>query len=441
MLEMGFIEDVEWILEHAPENRQIALFSATLPAPIRRVAQRHLREPADVRIAERQQSVPGIEQLSLRVRREERLAALERLLGMEEQDAVLVFTGTQRAAGELAEHLAARGVQAECVHGGIGQAQREAVVKRLRSQRTQIVVATDVAARGLDVEHIGLVVNYDLPRSPEGYVHRIGRTGRAGRAGRAITFWAPRELKLLQSIERFVGKPMQPLRLPGRAELVAERRERFAERLLALARSLADAEGAAGAAGSGAASEPGAHDPAPAVPPVAHELSGFLALARRLAAAGAVALEHLAAAATRLAWGDGPLALEAEAPHREPRAHHDETDAGERSRERPRGKPGRRGLSPDEVTLVFPVGTWSKVRPGDLVGAIAGETGLPGKIVGNIHILERVSFVSIPAEHVETVLRVMDGKSIRGRVVHPRRADPERPQHERPPKRRRPVHE
>ncbi|MCA9316157.1 MAG: DEAD/DEAH box helicase [Planctomycetes bacterium] len=372
MLNMGFLEDVEWILEHAKSDRQIALFSATMPPPIRRVADSQLHDPVDVQIRHATRTVERIEQASIRVARHEKAEALERLLGVEDHEAVLVFVGTQRGATELAEHLQAHGFGADCIHGGMNQAQRDAVVKRLRARNIQIVVGTDVAARGLDIDHIGLVVNYDLPRDPEVYVHRVGRTGRAGRAGRAISLWQPRELHLLRSIERFSGQPMEPMRLPGIEELLARRRERLAEQLLTLQ---------------------------------AEDLGEFVAWAQELIAANDVDAETLAAAALRLAWGEGPL----HAP--ESAAAPDTGDA--------------QGGPIDYVEIVVPVGARDRIRPGAIVGAIAGETGLPGKIVGRINMRDSVTFVQVPRQHLQLILERLADVRIGGRLVRARLAHPE----------------
>jgi ATP-dependent RNA helicase DeaD len=366
MLNMGFLEDVEWILEHAAPERQIALFSATMPDPIRRVAERYLRDPADVQFAQPTKTVEKIEQWSLRVVRHEKDLALERLLGMEDHEAVLVFVGTQRAAAALAETLQSRGFGADCIHGGMNQSQRDDVVRRIRQRKIQIVVGTDVAARGLDIDHIGLVVNYDLPRDPEIYVHRVGRTGRAGREGHAVSFWQPREQYQLKSIERFSGQRMQPMRIPGVEELLARQRGRLAEKLTVVA---ADAP------------------------------KDFVAWAKEIREAEGIDAETLAAAALRLAWGDEPLyAPESDQPVLDPS---------------------------DVVEIVIPVGRQDRVRPGAILGAIAGETGLPGKVVGRINMRERVTFVEVPAAYAETVMQKLEGIRIGGRTIHARLAHPD----------------
>ena len=364
MLNMGFLEDVEWILDHAPEDRQVALFSATMPGPIRRVAERYLREPADVRIAHETKTVEKIEQLALRVARHAKKEAVERLLGVEEHDAVLIFAGTQRMVEELAEHLQARGIGAEGIHGGMSQQQRDAVVRRLRGRKIQVVVGTDVAARGLDVDHIGLVINYDLPRDPEVYVHRVGRTGRAGRTGKAISLWNPREQRMLRTIERFSGQPMTPMSLPGVEDLLARRRTRTMQRLQALSQD---------------------------------ELSAFLAWGDQIAEELEIDQATLAAAALRLAWGEDPLRAKKRADDIE---------------------------LLDTTEIVIPVGWQDRLKPGAIVGAIAGETGLPGGVVGRINMRERVTFVEVASQHVETILEKLDGAQIAGRRIKPRLAHP-----------------
>jgi ATP-dependent RNA helicase DeaD len=229
MLRMGFIDDVEWILSQAPEGRQTALFSATMPPPIRRVAKGHLRDPETVQLAHKSLTVPTVEQRFLNLSEGQKLDALTRILGTQENDAVLVFARTKVGCAELASKLQARGWTAEALHGDLSQTQREALVRRLRDRRAEIVVATDVAARGLDVEHITHVINYDIPYDVEAYVHRIGRTGRAGRSGAAVLFVTPRERRMLREIERFIGQKIAPMRMPTKADVAARTVAMFKE--------------------------------------------------------------------------------------------------------------------------------------------------------------------------------------------------------------------
>ncbi len=231
MLRMGFIDDVEWILEQTPAERQVALFSATMPAPIRRIAQKHLRDPKEVTIKSKTSTATKIRQRYWIVGGMHKLDALTRILEVEEFDAMLVFARTKIATEELAERLGARGFAVEALNGDIAQAQRERTVARLRNKQIDIVVATDVAARGLDVERISHVVNFDVPYDPESYIHRIGRTGRAGRSGDAILFISPRERNMLRVIERATRQPIEPMQLPSIADVNEQRVARFNARI------------------------------------------------------------------------------------------------------------------------------------------------------------------------------------------------------------------
>jgi ATP-dependent RNA helicase DeaD len=233
MLRMGFIDDVEWILEQVPAERQIALFSATMPPQVRRIAQRHLREPAEVTIRSKTTTASKIRQRYWMVSGMHKLDALTRILEAETFDAMLVFARTKIATEELAERLSARGFAVEALNGDIAQVQRERTVARLKSGQIDIVVATDVAARGLDVERVSHVINYDVPYDPESYVHRIGRTGRAGRSGEAILFIAPRERNMLRVIERATRQPIETMQLPTIEDVNERRVARFNEKLTA----------------------------------------------------------------------------------------------------------------------------------------------------------------------------------------------------------------
>jgi ATP-dependent RNA helicase DeaD len=233
MLRMGFIDDVEWILEQAPAERQIALFSATMPPQVRRIAQRHLREPSEVTIRSKTTTASQIRQRYWIVSGMHKLDALTRILEAESFDAMIVFTRTKIATEELAERLAARGFAVEALNGDIVQAQRERTVARLKSGQIDIVVATDVAARGLDVERVSHVVNFDVPYDPESYVHRIGRTGRAGRSGDAILFIAPRERNMLRVIERATRQTIESMQLPTVEDVNERRVARFNDKLTA----------------------------------------------------------------------------------------------------------------------------------------------------------------------------------------------------------------
>ena len=227
MLRMGFIEDVEWILEQTPEQRQVALFSATMPAPIRRVADKYLSSPKVVKIISKTSTVERIEQRFWMVSGLHKLDALTRILEVEDFDGIIMFVRTKALTVELAEKLEARGYSASAINGDMTQALRERTIGQLKKGQIDILVATDVAARGIDVARISHVVNYDIPYDTEAYVHRIGRTGRAGRTGKAILFVAPRERRLLRAIENATRQPIKPMELPTRQQVNEKRANDF----------------------------------------------------------------------------------------------------------------------------------------------------------------------------------------------------------------------
>jgi len=219
MLKMGFLEDVEWILEQIPQQHQTALFSATMPASIRKIAETHLISPQQVKIQPSEKSLKNIKQYYTKVLREHKLEALTRFLEVEPFSAAIIFTRTKLMAAELSDKLEARGHNAAAIHGDMAQNAREKVIKRLKSNALDIIVATEVAARGLDIDRIDFVINYDIPTDLESYVHRIGRTGRAGREGRALVLVSPRELNMLRDIERFTQVKMQHLKAPSVSDI------------------------------------------------------------------------------------------------------------------------------------------------------------------------------------------------------------------------------
>jgi ATP-dependent RNA helicase DeaD len=360
MLRMGFLEDVEWILEHTPPDRQTALFSATMPREVRRIAERHLREPAGVEIEHKTLTVPTVEQRYVNVSEGQKPDVLTRLLEAEAGagEAALIFARTKVGAAELTEKLQARGYAAEAMHGDMSQAQREAVIRRMRGGQVEIVVATDVAARGLDVERIGLVINYDMPNDVESYVHRIGRTGRAGRAGRAVLFVTPRQQRMKREVEQYTGQRIEPMRAPTEADVAARRVALFKERML---KTLAG-----------------------------EELDLYLSLVEELAEESGRDMAEIAAAAVRLAGGDRPLEVSVE-PEPEQLV---QTGDG-------------------MVRLFIDVGRQGRVGPSDIVGAIANEGGVPGRDIGAIDVHDRFTLVDLPAEYVEQVLRRMKGSRIR----------------------------
>ena len=373
MLRMGFIDDVEAVLKKTPEQRQVALLSATMPAPIRRIAKTYLREPVEVSIAAKTTTAAGIRQRYWWVSGVHKLDALTRILEAEPFDAMLVFVRTKVASEELAQKLQARGLAAVAINGDLQQAQRERVIQQLKDGRLDILVATDVAARGLDVDRISHVLNYDIPHDTESYVHRIGRTGRAGRTGEAILFVAPREQNMLRAIERATRQPIEQMMLPSVEAVNDQRVTRFMERML----------GAVGGA----------------------DLDAYRDLVQRFEQEHNVPMAEIAAALARLVQGETPLLLPPE-PERKPRP---KPRAAERS---PVGRPGdgpatqdrqrKDSTGPDGEpvrleTFRVAVGHQHGVKPGNLVGAIANEADIDSRYIGRIDIHEDYSLVDLPA--------------------------------------------
>jgi len=385
MLKMGFIDEVERMLSLVPKPRQVALFSATMPEPIARIAQRHLVNPERVEIEHHSISAPDIEQRFLNVAEGQKLEVLTQMLELEEADAVLVFRRTKNGAAELAEKLGGRGFVAEAMHGDMKQAERESVIRRLRGGKIDIVVATDVAARGLDVELITHVVNYDIPNDVEAYVHRIGRTGRAGRSGVATLFITPRERRMMREIERFTGTQIKPMKMPSRADVAARRIAVFKETLRK------ELQGG--------------------------ELDLYVEIVTQLADEGPFDMADVAAAAARLAHGTRAVSTQAAAEPPPPA---------------PREKAAVRDDDEAKVRLSMALGKRDGIRPADVVGSIANEAGISGSEIGPIEIRDEITYVSIPLRYRDDVLAKLGGTRFRGRPVNLRVAGPEGPSREKP---------
>jgi len=367
MLQMGFVDAIESILGRAPAERQVALFSATLAPPIRRIAQRHLREPQEITIRSKTSTATNIRQRYWVVSGMHKLDALTRILEVEPFEAMLVFARTKQSTVELAERLEARGFAAAALNGDMLQAQRERTVAALKSGEIDIVVATDVAARGLDVERIGHVVNFDVPYDSESYVHRIGRTGRAGRSGEAILFIAPRERNMLRIIERATRQPIEPMSLPTVEDVNRRRVTRFKERL-----------------------EEALQSPA-------HE--AFRTIIEEFVSESGADITDVAAALASLAQGGKSLLLggprdEAPAPAPAP-APQRLDDVPEAPDDKPRRK-GRRHEEP-QAWFRLEVGRRDGVQPGNIVGAIAHTADLAGSQINGVDIREDHTLVRLPA--------------------------------------------
>jgi ATP-dependent RNA helicase DeaD len=405
MLRMGFVDAVESILEQTPPQRQVALFSATIPAPIRRIASKHLRSPVEVTIKSRTSTATNIRQRYWIVSGMHKLDALTRILEAETFDGMLVFTRTKHSTVELAEKLEARGFAAAPLNGDIPQPQRERTVARLKAGQIDIVVATDVAARGLDVERIGHVVNYDVPYDTESYVHRIGRTGRAGRKGEAILFIAPRERNMLRAIERATRQVIEPMNLPTVDAVNALRITKFKQRV----------------------TETIARGEALAYRPVLEQLE----------AESGLPLIDIAAALASLSQGTMPLLLtgKSERPaeahpsaERVPGGH-----AAARAPDEPPGtgaarQPRARSATNLMETFRIEVGSVHGIKPGNIVGAIANEAGIEGVHIGRVDIRDDHSFVDLPEGMPKQIFTELQSVRVAGRELRINRVG------EKPPK-------
>jgi len=373
MLRMGFIDDVKWVLEQTPDTRQVALFSATMPKEIRKVAEQHLNKPVVIKVAQKTATAETIRQRYWPVSGLHKLDALTRILEAEDFNAMLIFVRTKTATVELAEKLAARGHAAEALNGDIQQKMRERIVDRLKKGQIDILVATDVAARGLDVRRISHVVNYDIPTDVEAYIHRIGRTGRAGETGDAILFVSPREKRLLRAIEKTIRQPIEPMQLPTAKDINQQRVLRFKQRIRD---KLADEK---------------------------NELY-YQLLTEVQEEDGAEPLE-IAAALAGLLQGDEPLLLSEKAhkPVREERgnrgAFNDEKRPPRRSKSAGSDKAIPLKGHPEVEMLRFriEVGYQHDIKPGNIVGAIANEADLESEYIGHIEIYEDYSTIDLPA--------------------------------------------
>ena len=389
MLDMGFREDIETILQATPSTRQTALFSATLPSRILRIAEKHLRSPRKVQIAGEKTAagkMPRIRQVAYIVRRDQKPAALDRILDMERPDTAIVFCRTRIEVDTLVEALSAHGYRAEALHGGMMQRQRDAVMGRVRSGKTDLLIATDVAARGLDIESVSHVVNFDLPSDPESYVHRIGRTGRAGRAGTAITLVDPREHRHLRTIERMTRQTIEIAQVPTVSDL---KRRRLEQTAVALREQLTS----------------GGFEQARAL--VTELASEFDVID---IAAAAIALAEAASGGT-----DEEVEFTASAPSSGARSG---SQSGARSA--PGGRP-QRGPEGSKARIFFGAGKKAGIRPADLVGAIAGEAEVPSNLIGPIQITESFSVVDVPEEMAEKVISAVGAGGLRGKKVTVRR--------------------
>jgi ATP-dependent RNA helicase DeaD len=406
MLDMGFIEDIEWILENVPGERQTALFSATMPARIVSLASRSMNVPERISVVSKAMTVPEVTQAYYEVPRNRKIDALTRILDAEAPSLAMIFCRTKHMVDELGEALMARGYSAETLHGDLSQAQRDRVMRRFRSGQADILIATDVAARGLDIPDVSHVINYDIPESQETYVHRIGRTGRAGKTGTAITLVTARETRWMRQIERAVNARIEPRRLPTVAD-VAERRVELLKQQLEAAMSDEAA--------------PSLNFYAEAVTELGedYELSTIAAAALKLFAeeTGRGQIEETT---DDVAVVSIPQTRERDRFDRGAGQRPDRFDRDSRG-----GDLRSRGPAEGSVRLFMNVGHNLGIRPQDIVGAIANEADIPGRSIGSIDIFDGYSFVEVPAEHAERVVEAISQSGIKGKYVNVEVARPD----------------
>ncbi|RJQ39187.1 MAG: DEAD/DEAH box helicase [Nitrospiraceae bacterium] len=365
MLDMGFIEDIESILKETPAQRQSLLFSATMPMEIQNLARRYLNNPQVISVSRDELTVPQIEQVFYEVREHNKLEGLCRVIDTSDINLAIVFCRTKRGVDELVAGLEARGYEAEGLHGDLTQTQRNRVMKKFREGQIEILVATDVAARGLDIENVSHVINYDIPQDPESYVHRIGRTGRAGKSGIAISFVIPKEYRLLRLIEKMINTRIQRRQLPTFEDVFEHQKEIIVERLTGTIQS--------------------------------SDLDHYRSIVDDLA--GEYQASDIAAAAIKLAF-------EIEGSDREDREVLEESEFGDT------------GAQPGMVRLFMNIGRADDIRPPDIIRTVAEEAGIPGKIIGAIKIYDRFTFLEVPREAAEKVLYTMHRNVIKGKKIH-----------------------
>ena len=393
MLRMGFIEDVEWILEKTPEARQIALFSATMPKEIQRIAHNHLRKPEEVRIQAKTATAETIRQRYWQVSGLHKLDALTRILEVEPYGAIIIFVRTKSMTQELGDKLQARGHAAAAINGDMPQKMREQQIERLKSGDLDILVATDVAARGLDVERISHVINYDIPHDTEAYIHRIGRTGRAGRQGDAILFVSPREKRLLYAIEKHTRQKIQRLELPS-TEMVNNRRiANFKQRITD---TLAE-EG----------------------------LEFMQSLLEQYRQEHNIPAIEIAAALAKLTLGDQPLLMgEQKERHQDERRNHRHDQADHRETRSHREKALMGDVEAGMERFSLAVGHRNQVKPGNIVGAIANEAGVDSQHIGRIEIHDEHTLIDLPAGMPDDVFHHLKNVWVCGRKLNIQRMQP-----------------
>ena len=388
MLNMGFLEDMETILSALPEERQTLMFSATMPQAIQRIAANFQKDPQIVRVVKKELTVPKVTQYYYEVKPKNKLEVMCRLLDLYDPKLSVVFCNTKKQVDELVQGLQGRGYFAEGLHGDLKQEQRDRVMRAFRTGRTDILVATDVAARGIDVDDVEAVFNYDVPQDDEYYVHRIGRTGRAGREGKAFNLVVGKEVYKLREIQRYCKTRIIPQAIPSLDDVTSIKADKILDQV---GEVLQDSD-----------------------------LSKVIDIVEKRVLEEDYTTLDLAAALLKMMMGEeGEELLEENRPLRE---LEDLEDESRRSRGGRNGR-GSRGRNEDVARLFINIGKNQGIRPGDILGAIAGESGMPGRMVGSIDMFDNYTFVEVPSEHADVVLQAMRGAKIKGKNVHMEKAN------------------
>ena len=388
MLNMGFLEDMETILGELPEERQTVMFSATMPHAIAQIAQKFQKDPKMVQVVKKELTVPKVTQYYYEVKPKNKLEVMCRLLDLYDPKLSVVFCNTKKQVDELVQGLQGRGYFAEGLHGDLKQEQRDRVMRAFRTGRTDILVATDVAARGIDVDDVEAVFNYDVPQDDEYYVHRIGRTGRAGREGKAFNLVVGKEVYKLREIQRYCKTRIIPQAIPSLDDVTSIKADKILDQV---GEVLQDSD-----------------------------LSKVIDIVEKRVLEEDYTTLDLAAALLKMMMGEeGEELLEENRPLRE---LEDLEDESRRSRGGRNGR-GSRGRNEDVARLFINIGKNQGIRSGDILGAIAGESGMPGRMVGSIDMFDNYTFVEVPREHADVVLQAMRGAKIKGKNVHMEKAN------------------
>ena len=388
MLNMGFREDIEFVLSGVPEERQTVLFSATMPKPIMEITKKFQNNAKVIKVTKKELTVPNIEQYYYDVKPKKKEEVLSRLLDIYSPRLSVVFCNTKKQVDLLVNALLGRGYFAAGLHGDMKQEQRDRVMQGFRTGKTEILVATDVAARGIDVDEVEAVFNYDLPQDDEYYVHRIGRTGRAGREGKAFNLVVGKEVYKLREIQRYCKTRIIPQAIPSLDDVTSIKADKILDQV---GEVLQDSD-----------------------------LSKVIDIVEKRVLEEDYTTLDLAAALLKMMMGEeGEELLEENRPLRE---LEDLEDESRRSRGGRNGR-GSRGRNEDVARLFINIGKNQGIRPGDILGAIAGESGMPGRMVGSIDMFDNYTFVEVPREHADVVLQAMRGAKIKGKNVHMEKAN------------------